>query len=192
MVPLQVVPVTTVPAPATLNTRSTGRRNRSCRDRAAARSDARAKAPRSSSRPSPVVAEPRTTSVHWMLERERCCATSSSTSASQSRSTRSHLVTNTTPVVTARNSRMARCSRVCGITPSSAATTSSATSTPVAPATMLRTKSSCPGTSTMLALSPSPRSSRAKPRSMVMPRRFSSAQRSVSVPVSDRTRAVLP
>ena len=43
---------------------------------------------------------------------------------------------------------MARCSRVCGMMPSSAATTSSARSTPDAPATMVRTKSSWPGTST--------------------------------------------
>ncbi len=42
-------------------------------------------------------------------------------------------------------SRMARCSRVCGITPSSAATTSSARSMPCAPASMLRTKRSWPG-----------------------------------------------
>ena len=40
------------------------------------------------------------------------------------------------------------CSRVWGMTPSSAATTSSRTSMPVAPASMFRMKSSCPGTST--------------------------------------------
>ena len=43
---------------------------------------------------------------------------------------------------------MSKCSRVCGITDSSAATTSSTASMPVAPASMLRTKRSCPGTST--------------------------------------------
>ena len=44
--------------------------------------------------------------------------------------------------------RTARCSRVCGITPSSAATTSRKRSMPVAPATIVRTKRSWPGTST--------------------------------------------
>ena len=45
-------------------------------------------------------------------------------------------------------SRIARCSRVCGMTPSSAATTRSAKSMPVAPASMLLTNRSWPGTST--------------------------------------------
>jgi hypothetical protein len=44
--------------------------------------------------------------------------------------------------------QMARCSRVCGIGPSSAATTSSTKSMPVAPASMLCTSRSWPGTST--------------------------------------------
>ena len=43
---------------------------------------------------------------------------------------------------TPSSSRIARCSTVCGITPSSAATTSRKRSTPVAPATMVRTKRS--------------------------------------------------
>ena len=42
----------------------------------------------------------------------------------------------------------AACSRVCGITPSSAATTIRKRSMPVAPATIVRTNRSCPGTST--------------------------------------------
>ena len=42
---------------------------------------------------------------------------------------------------------MWKCSRVCGITDSSAATTSSTASMPWAPASMLRTKRSWPGTS---------------------------------------------
>ena len=50
---------------------------------------------------------------------------------------------------------------------------------PEAPATMVRTKSSCPGTSTMPATLPAPSSSGAKLRSMVMPRRRSSARRSI-------------
>src|SRR5205823_2615561 len=61
---------------------------------------------------------------------------------------------------------------------------------------MLRTKRSCPGTSIKPRRIFSPleaASSRcAKPRSMVMPRRFSSSRRSASMPVRARTRAVLP
>ncbi|HSG75252.1 MAG TPA: hypothetical protein VLA30_03865 [Burkholderiales bacterium] len=85
-----------------------------------------------------------------------------------------------------------RCSRVCGITPSSAATTSSARSIPVTPAVMLRTKRSCPGTSMKAMGSPPDCGRYAKPRSIDMPRRFSSGSRSVSTPVSARTSAVLP
>jgi hypothetical protein len=49
---------------------------------------------------------------------------------------------------------MARCSRVCGITPSSAATTSRAWSTPTAPAAMVWTNFSWPGTSMKPSTSP--------------------------------------
>ena len=87
---------------------------------------------------------------------------------------------------------IARCSRVCGMTPSSAATTSSTTSMPVAPATIWRTNFSWPGTSTTPIVRPLGRSSRAKPSSMVMPRSFSSGRRSGSVPVSALTSADLP
>ena len=87
---------------------------------------------------------------------------------------------------------MARCSRVCGITPSSAAMTSSARSMPPTPASMFLTKRSWPGTSTISTVSPSAPRRKAKPRSMVMPRAFSSGSRSVSVPVSALTSDVLP
>jgi hypothetical protein len=76
--------------------------------------------------------------------------------------------------------------------PSSAATTSTTTSMPPAPAAMARTNRSCPGTSTTPATVPPGRARWAKPSSMVMPRRFSSASRSVSTPVSAWTSAVLP
>ena len=88
--------------------------------------------------------------------------------------------------------QMSRCSRVCGITPSSAATTSTTRSMPTAPATIVRTKRSCPGTSTTPTVSPPGKSRWAKPSSMVMPRSFSSLSRSVSMPVSARTSEVLP
>ena len=54
----------------------------------------------------------------------------------------------TTPVDTPSARSTAACSRVCGITPSSAATTIRNRSIPVAPATIVRTKRSWPGTST--------------------------------------------
>ena len=50
---------------------------------------------------------------------------------------------------------MSRCSSVCGITPSSAATVKSTRSMPWAPASMLRMNRSCPGTSTTPARVPS-------------------------------------
>ena len=50
---------------------------------------------------------------------------------------------------------MSRCSSVCGITPSSAATVKSTRSMPCAPASMLRMNRSCPGTSTTPARVPS-------------------------------------
>jgi hypothetical protein len=63
---------------------------------------------------------------------------------------------------------------------------------PPAPATIVRTNASWPGTSTMLASRSGPSGHAAKPSSIVMPRRFSSGSRSVSTPVSARTSVVLP
>src|SRR5437762_1908605 len=55
--PLHVDPVTTVPAPATANTRSMGSRNRSAAGRSTRSTATRPRAPRSSSSPSPVSAD---------------------------------------------------------------------------------------------------------------------------------------
>ncbi len=74
--------------------------------------------------------------------------TSSVTAAIRSGPALSALVMATMPFSKPSRSRMAACSRVCGMTPSSAATTRRAQSTPVAPATMVRTSRSWPGTST--------------------------------------------
>src|SRR5690606_17487680 len=52
------------------------------------------------------------------------------------------------------------------------------------PASMLGTNRSCPGTSTKATVAPEGRSVQAKPRSMVSPRRRSSAHRSGCMPVS--------
>ena len=57
---------------------------------------------------------------------------------------------------------------------------------------MFLTKRSWPGTSTIPMGRPSGSSRSAKPRSMVMPRAFSSGSRSVSMPVSALTSEVLP
>ena len=62
---------------------------------------------------------------------------------------------------------------------------------PPTPASMFLTNRSWPGTSTK-ATSTSPIDACAKPRSMVMPRAFSSFSRSGSVPVSASTSALLP
>jgi hypothetical protein len=118
--------------------------------------------------------------------------TSSRTSSSQSASTRSVLVKATSPRSTPRSWQMERCSLVWGMTPSSAATTSMTRSIPPAPASMFFTNRSWPGTSTTPQSMSPPRGRWAKPRSMVMPRSFSSLSRSVSMPVRAFTRAVLP
>ena len=106
-------------------------------------------------------------------------------------STRSIFVSATKPWRTPSKVRISRCSRVCGITPSSAATTSITASMPQAPATIVLMKFSCPGTST-IPISRSPTVQGANPRSIEMPRSFSALSRSVSQPVSSLTRAVLP
>ena len=82
---------------------------------------------------------------------------SSRTAAIRASSTRSLLVTTKMPRRTPSRWRMSRCSSVCGITPSSAATVNSTRSMPWAPASMLRMKRSWPGTSTTPTRSPSGR-----------------------------------
>ena len=113
---------------------------------------------------------------------------SARTRSSHSRSARSILLRAINPPGIFSSWRISRCSRVCGITPSSAATTSMARSTVLTPAAMVRTNFSCPGTSMMAISLPK----KAKPRSVVIPRSFSSFNRSVSIPVSARTREVFP
>ena len=84
------------------------------------------------------------------------------------------------------------CSADCGIQPSSAATTSSTAGTGPTPASMVVTNRSWPGTSTKATSAPGASVVQANPRSMVMPRRRSSAHRSGSIPVSARTSVDLP
>ena len=101
-----------------------------------------------------------------------------------SRSTRSALVSTTMPCAIPSRRQISKCSRVWGLMDSSAAITSRTRSMPPTPASMFLTKRSWPGTSTKPMRSSGVRSRCAKPRSMEMPRRFSSSRRSVSMPVS--------
>ena len=89
-------------------------------------------------------------------------------------------------------SMAARCSADWGIQPPSAATTSSTAGTGPTPASMFGTKRSCPGTSTKATRCPPGSVIQANPRSMVSPRRRSSAHRSGSIPVSALTSADFP
>ena len=104
----------------------------------------------------------------------------------------SALVTTTMKLRTPKRVKMPRCSRVCGMTPSFASTTKRTILRPGRPATIFFINFSCPGTSTIPVRVPSGRSNQAKPKSIVRPRRFSSAVRSVSIPVKAFTRVVLP
>ena len=63
---------------------------------------------------------------------------------------------------------------------------------PVAPATIVRTNRSWPGTSTTLSTRPDGSARRVKPSSIEMPRSRSCGRRSVLTPVSASTSAVLP
>ena len=112
----------------------------------------------------------------------------STRSSHSSSSAKSHFVRAIIPREIPNNLRIFKCSMVWGMIPSSAATTNNAKWMVDTPATIFRMKRSWPGTSIMvisLLIN-------AKPRSMVIPRAFSSSRRSVSVPVSAFTRAVLP
>ena len=198
MLPATSVPVTTVPNPFMLNTRSMGRRGRALESLAGISAAAATRACFKRSNPAP---DTELTGIMGALRAERNdprrnSSTSNFTTSSVSRSTRSDFVSTAMPRRTASSRQMSKCSLVCGLIPSSAATTSSTKSIPPTPASMLRTKRSWPGTSTKPRRIGSPsgpvRSRCANPMSMVMPRRFSSSRRSVSIPVRAFTKAVLP
>ena len=142
--------------------------------------------------PAPVAAETRTIGAFSIMVPASLPLISSSIISSQSSSTRSHLFSTRTVLLTPRSSRISRCSLVCGMMPSSAATTIKTRSMPTTPATILPMNFSCPGTSTIPALVPSSISNQVKPRSIVMPLFCSSFRRSVFLPVSARIRVVFP
>jgi hypothetical protein len=190
--PLHAVPVTIVPIPLFVHTRSIGMRKKSAVSRSpSARARSRSVS-LSSAIPAPVTTDVRmigAPSKALPLTRSRI---SSSTRPASASSTRSIFVIATTASLTPRSRSTSKCSSVCGMTPSSAATTRIARSTPTAPETIVLTKRSWPGTSTIPAATPPPRSSGAKPRTIEIPRSCSSLSRSVLRPVSAFTISVLP
>ena len=190
--PPSSVPVTTVPAPRGAKTRSIQSRGRPRSSAAGVAARAASRARRRSSSPRPETESHTTTWASRSDELARCSTTECRASSSASALTVSALVRATIPWRTPSTSRMRRCSSLCGIHPSLAATTNSATSTAPTPASMFLTKRSWPGTSTKPTVRPEGRSVKAKPRSMVSPRSFSSTNRSGSVPVSARTNDDLP
>ena len=194
--PSSSVPVTTVPKPAIVKTRSMPSRGRPMSRGSGVPSRAASSVSFSASRPcrSPDGgAAVRTIGAPASVVVSISVRTSSSTRSSQpASSTMSHFVSATTAWSTPSRSRISRCSRVCGITPSSAATTNSARSMAPAPASMWRTKRTWPGTSTMETSRAEGRVSQAKPSSMVRPRSCSSRRRSGCVPVSASISADLP
>ncbi|CUI81837.1 Uncharacterised protein [Achromobacter xylosoxidans] len=150
------VPVTTVPWPASVKTRSTANRNRPAPSRAPSACAASSRCCLSRATPaSPARA------AHTSNRGASCrnvaaanAAISPRTAASRAASARSALVNATAPRATPSSARIARCSRVCGMTPSSAATTSRPKSMPLAPAAMVCTSFSWPGTSMKPSTSP--------------------------------------
>ena len=143
------------------------------------------------SSPTPVRALTETIGAPSRNEPRKNSSTSSRTSSITSASTKSDLVKATTPRRIWSSRQISKCSRVCGLMDSSAAMTRRTRSMPPTPASMFRTKRSCPGTSTRPRRT-SPRSRNANPRSIVIPRRFSSSSRSGFVPVSASTSADFP
>ena len=114
------------------------------------------------------------------------------TAFTRSSETLSIFVSAITPSEILSKSIIDRCSSVCGIKPSSAATTNIAQSTPNTPANILRINLSCPGTSTKPSVSLLLFDEYAKPKSIDIPLFFSSGSRSVSTPVNALTNEVFP
>src|SRR5205823_3412250 len=190
-VPETSLPVTTDPNPFIANARSIVKRKYPDPSRIATLDAAWRKAFFKSSSPARVLALTAIIGASSRNDPRKYSWASSRTNSSVSVSTRSLLVSATTPRLTPSRRQISKCSRVCGLMDSSAATTSSSTSIPAAPASMLLTNRSCPGTSTKPNRTPFS-SRKAKPKSIVIPRSFSSARRSGCVPVSASTSVDLP
>ena len=156
--PDSTVPVTTVPAPCRVKLRSTARRKPASAVRWATCASAAIRAARRLSTPSPVSDDTGMIGASASPLSARASRIWAVTSARRSASARSALVSATSPCDRPSRSRIARCSRVCGMMPSSAATTSRARSIPPAPASIVWISRSCPGTSTKPVTVPPPRS----------------------------------
>ena len=154
--PAWTVPVTTTPAPVRTKQRSTARRAKPVAPLPL--SPSASSLVLSSSTPCPVSAETGTISAPLSEVEASSVSTSAMRSRIWSSSARSALVSATMPRSRPSRSTICRCSTVCGLMPSAADTTSRAASMPVAPASMLCTKRSWPGTSTKPSCRPSPRS----------------------------------
>ena len=146
----------------------------------------------SSSKPCPVTAETATTGAPAKRVGRIKSSISIPTKVVWSWSARSDWVMTMIACGTSMRSRIARCSRVCGLMDSLAATTSKAKSMPLTPASIFLMKCSWPGTSITLTSRPLGSVNQAKPSSMVISRAFSSASRSGSMPVRACTNVDLP
>ena len=190
--PWATPPVTTAPAPAMANDRSIHIRGRPASTGGGADRRTSARAATTSGRPDPVSASHGTTAQCAPGPPARRDRTSATTAATPEDGTVAALVTATSPRSMPASWTMRRCSSVWARQPSPASTHSTTASTTATPASIVAMNRSWPGTSTT-ATGPTPSIGRAaKPRSMVRPRRFSSASRSGSVPVSARTRVDFP
>ena len=143
------VPVTTVPKPFTEKTRSMGSRKWPeaffSGTAAAARSSSAAQLRKALRRSTELTG---TIGAPSRNEPAVNSSTSSRTSPRMSASTRSALVSAIMPLGMPSRRQMSKCSRVCGLMDSSAATTNSTRSMPPTPASMFFTNRSWPGTST--------------------------------------------
>ena len=147
--PLAQTPVTTVPAPSTANERCICNTNPCGRGgRLATLCANSTTALFSSLMPWPLCALTAKQGQSSQTLPATISSTSSCTSSRVSSSTKSHFVKTSNPGSTPNMVSTSKCSRVCCMMPSSHATTNKAALIPVAPATILRTKRSCPGTST--------------------------------------------
>ena len=143
--PSSSVPVTTVPKPGMMKLRSIESRGRPRSSRRTVSTSMSSMSAVSSGSPCPVIAETRHIGAPSSVVPRSASATSSRTRSAHSSSTVSAFVSTTMPRFTCSRSRIARCSRVCGITDSSAATMSMARSIPPTPASMFLMNRSCPG-----------------------------------------------
>ncbi len=154
--PAWAVPVTTVPWPASVKTRSTASLKRPALSRPSKVCAWACRWAFSSATPASPACEAHTAYTGASCKKVPAAnsAISARTACNCPASARSVLVSATAPRSTPSRARMARCSRVCGMTPSSAATTSRPKSIPLAPAAMVCTSFSCPGTSMKPSTSP--------------------------------------